>query len=200
MILLEIFFGLILLLVVVAIVVLFAMFGELASRVPESDRTGTVIYDSAQIGTRPDQWPEPLRHCQDGTAQLVVLSPTCTTCRSVAEQIMREPTPATELALVISCSTRESGEAFIQEHDLGALVHYIDVGGQWVTHGFGISVSPCALLLRDGMLVTALLFQEFATLQDAIPVHLSSEEISWASSGNQAPEPKDMRDAASSQV
>lgn len=195
----DILFGVVLLLLVVAIVILFAMLGELASRVPapaEPDRTVRPI-DTADIGAVAEEWPASLEdilaQSSQATAMLAVLSTSCTTCEQVAEQIASEqrragrPTPG--LAVIISCPVDRVGEDFAERHGLGAVPHYVDAGGRWVASSFGVTISPSALLLRNGVLTSALMFHDFSAMQDAVSEQSTSKEERWLTKPVPAREP-----------
>lgn len=192
----SILFGLVLLLLVVAVVVLFAMFGELASRVPgraEPDRT-VRPYEHARIGATPAMWPDPVgdfvAQRRSTTAVLIVLSTLCTSCQAVAEQIAterRDKRVALDSVLVISCAVHERGQEFVDRYGLHSTLHYIDAGGNWVADSFGITVSPCALLIEDGALAAALVFQDYMALQAAVPTATTNKETAWSNTHAMVP-------------
>jgi hypothetical protein len=151
-----------------AIALLFAMVGELASRVPEFSRAinrdQLRPVEGAKIGHVPASWPAPLgRLANDDNALLLVLSSACASCEEVGRQLHNEA-PNTGLAIVISCGSRETGEAFVTRHDLRSHDHFIDVGGNWVRGEFGVMVSPAGLVLRRGRLESALIVQELKSV------------------------------------
>jgi hypothetical protein len=189
----DIFFGVTLLLLVVAIVVLFAMLGELASRIPAAAEPERAVrpLDRARIGAAPAEWPAPLEdllaQSRQATAMLVVLSTSCATCQTVAEQIAQEQRyagrPKPGFAVLVSCAAAGMGEEFVERHGLEAVPHFVDAGGRWVSNSFGISVSPCVLLVENGVLTSAFVFQDFAAMQTAVqtavPQRSTSKEERW---------------------
>lgn len=195
----QIVYGLVLLLLVLAVVVLFAMLGELASRVPASTEPDRTVwpFDQARLGAVPDYWPEPIADfvSQRGTetVELIILSSSCTSCKAVAAQLtaLKREDPALDLAAfpVITCSTRERGEQFVATHGLQVVPHFIDEGGAWVSGNFDVTLSPCALLFDDGALTSALAFQDFTALQESVRTRAAEREYSWetlSSSGRTA--------------
>ena len=194
----DILFGVVLLLLVVAIVILFAMLGELASRIPaaaEPDRTVRPI-DTARIGAVAAEWPasleDVLAHSSQAPAMLAVLSTACSTCQTVAVQIANEQRragrPKPGLAVIVSCPVDRVGEDFVERQGLGAVPHYVDAGGRWVAESFGVTISPSALLLRNGVLTSAHMFHDFTAMRDALSERPTSKEERWISNPIPAPE------------
>ncbi|MCM4080893.1 hypothetical protein [Paractinoplanes hotanensis] len=146
----------------VAVVGLFAMMGELASRVPdptpsESDMWPQAL-DEARLGAQPDSWPGELSELSDAAhAVLVVLSTSCTTCGRLAGGVTGEfVVPAETAAVVVACPTEEAGRAFVAEHrGLHGLRVLIDPAGEWTRTAFDVSTSPSALVLSQGRLLSA---------------------------------------------
>lgn len=204
----QVLYGLVLLLLVLAVVVLYAMFGELASRVPEPEEADQNVwaYERARIGAAPAHWPEPIAEFVSrrggDVVELLVLSSSCQSCNAVAGQLVAEKrrNPAAELDVfpIVSCSSRDRGDDFVAKHGLHALEHYIDEGGEWVTGNFGVTLSPCALLIKDGALAKALAFQDFAALQEAVHAHPTGQEDPWESPSTHLPEAEFSRGEASS--
>lgn len=163
-------FGFVLLVVVAAVVLLFAMMGELASRVPESTRRVPVVQPSgdAAIGRVPYVWPAELpdaRRCV-----LLVLSTICGSCVDIATQLSELPGYAEwdELGVVISTSHQGRGDEFVAQHGLDRFRHYVDEGGAWVDEQFDLRVSPVALVFRDGRLDSAYGFNDVAALRNEL--------------------------------
>ena len=95
-----IIFGIALLVVAAAVVVLFAMLGELATRIPAPGptRRDPVVQplEEARLGGVPAYWPPGLRQaCGDRDLVLIVLSTVCSTCADIAFQLTEEPGTAT---------------------------------------------------------------------------------------------------------
>jgi hypothetical protein len=163
--------ALVLLLLAAAVVLLFAMMGELSSRLPgpEGAATGRL---APVTGYRDDvttgDWPAelaPLSH--EPSTALLVLSPICTTCGKVAasltSQILDPP-----VGLVISSHGRASGEEFIARHTLQAIPHFIDDGGAWASSTVGVNQSPTALLFSDGKITGAYSFSDVTAVMQML--------------------------------
>ncbi len=157
------------LLVAAAVVTLFAMLGELYTRLTPAEATPSV--QEAKLGQRPDTWPKELsRLASAADGVLLVLSTSCASCASVAGQLRDRFDPVAGYTTAVALSTNDHGraEAFMREHGLPAESVYVDFGGDWVTGAFGVQTSPSALFLRDGELTSALVFTDVAALQDAV--------------------------------
>jgi len=170
----EIAFGLVLLILSAAVVLLFAMFGELASRVPDRNsaaaKSRVQPVDGALIGRTPERWPTSLSHLADAdVGLLLVLSTSCASCRQVAKQLSAElvRNGAGRIDILVSSASRDFGEDFVQQHGLGRIPYFVDEGGDWVKNEFGVMISPTGLVFKKGRLDAALLFQDLAALQAA---------------------------------
>ncbi|MFG3705348.1 hypothetical protein ACGF7U_11535 [Micromonospora sp. NPDC047670] len=169
-------FGFGLLVVAGAVVVLFAMLGELYARSGGMDGagapgggSGTVrLLDGARIGSRPEHWPAGLAEVADADLRVVlVFSTSCNSCEKAAGEI-GDLADTRDFAVLISTITEERGEDFMNRHELSAMPHHIDVGGEWVAGELGVMTSPSALVFRHGRLVSALLFTDMAALSAAV--------------------------------
>ncbi len=167
------FLSLVVLILTGAVVVLFAMLGELSSRVPAADedaRRRLEAIETARTGRRPDYWPAELAHVAEQEYALVlVLSSSCSSCEQIAGQVSRllDRGPA-NVAVVVACGDRSRGEQFARTHGIDRGVVYIDVEGAWSTGEFGVDTSPAALLIRDGRLQSALLFWDLPAVLAAV--------------------------------
>jgi hypothetical protein len=156
-----------------AVVVLFAMLGELSSRVPSSDddaRRRLESIDTARTGHHASHWPAELAHVAEQEYALVlVLSSSCSSCEQIAGQVrtMLDRGPA-NLAVVVACPARERGEHFAAVHGIDRGVLYIDEAGAWVKGEFAVDTSPAALLFRNGTLQSALLFWDLPAVLNAV--------------------------------
>lgn len=165
-------FGVALLVLAVAVIVLFAMFGELATRVPAAGQTArdpaVRPLQEARLGTSLDRWPAGLAP-PDGQWDrvLLVLSPTCATCADIALQLTEQPghTDWTELGVVVSAMNKRAGDDFVARHGLTAFPCHVDAGGEWISEQFGVRLSPSALVFRDGQLSSAHMFYDVAALR-----------------------------------
>jgi hypothetical protein len=167
----EIAFGVALLVLAGAVVLLFAMFGELASRVGEPEEngrwTGTRPLEEARLGAQPSRWPPELSAVGNAPqGLLLVLSPSCGSCQEVARQLVLEggPSPARPFALAVSCSAGEVGRNFIEEQSLEPYPHFIDEAGEWVRTELDVHSSPVGLFFADGRLVAAHVFGDVNAL------------------------------------
>lgn len=165
-------FGVALLVLAAAVVVLFAMLAELASRVPDQStpyRNPAVNpIEGARLGHSADVWPAGLP-TMDRTV-LLVLSTICNSCEDVARQLVSDPghTDWAEAALLISTGGRARGEDFVARHRLGVFPHFIDEGGKWASGEFGVQASPTALVFHGERLESAFEFNDVAALRAAL--------------------------------
>lgn len=164
-------FGFALLVLTIGMVVLFAMFGELSSRVaepgPPARNTDIVPLDNTRLGHVPEIWAAGLPGERDGLSVLLVLSSTCSSCEDIAAQLRENPGSARwdRTAIVISTARRLTGEDFANSYGLSQFPHYIDEGGKWVSGEFGVQSSPSALVFDGGQLIAAYIFHDVAALQ-----------------------------------
>ena len=170
-----IIFGIALLVVAAAVVMLFAMLGELATRIPAPGppRRDPVVQplEEARLGSIPAYWPPGLRQADgDRDLVLIVLSTVCSTCADIAFQLTEEPGHSDwgELAVVVSTGSESAGQSFITQHRLTAFRWFIDTGGDWISQQFGVRVSPTALAFSDGRLSSAYGFHDVAALRAKI--------------------------------
>jgi hypothetical protein len=175
---LDIVFGCVLLAVIAALVLLFAMFGELASRMPAERRPerSADVYplEDARLGVEPERWPESLAGISGaaGTSIVLVLSTACTTCDDVAAQVSGELDQggAGDLAVVVSTGDEERAWTFIDRYGLRRLPHHIDDKGQWVGDEFNVRMSPTAMVFQSGRLHSAMVFQDVNALRATVTV------------------------------
>ncbi|WP_433344673.1 hypothetical protein [Micromonospora sp. CA-111912] len=164
-------FGFALLVLAGAVVVLFAMLGQLSTRSGGGAAAGTSgvrLLEEARIGTTPSSWPAGLSGAGEGPLRIVlVLSTACSSCRTVAAQLIGGSDVA-DVAVVISTGDAIVGAEFVADNGLARLPHHVDEGGDWVRGEFGIAMSPVALVFRDGTLISALAFTDFAMLRATV--------------------------------
>jgi hypothetical protein len=171
----EVVFAVALLILAAAVVLLYAMVAELASRTPASDGSRSTALrpvPDAPLGRAPAAWPAALAGlAQRDTALLLVLSTACGSCADVAVQLRAaeraDPAAAAEIGLVVSCGTADAGREFLQTHGLAGFPHLIDEDGGWVSEEFEVRVSPTGLILHGGQLEAALLFSDLTALRAA---------------------------------
>lgn len=158
----------------IGMLVLFAMMGELAARVPQGGgpERSTVIdpLETERIGHAPEHWPPGLSHLKQGDGCLLVLSSSCTSCQDVAMQVTRNPGHLEwqEMAVLVSAFDARAGKEFVSRHGLGPVPHYVDERGSWVMGEFSIRQSPVALTFSGGQLMAAYSFHDVAALRAAI--------------------------------
>jgi hypothetical protein len=174
----ELVLALVVLILAAAVVLLFAMLGELASRVSgtENRRPSQDVrpVPEARVGAEPTRWPAELAgYATADRALVVVLSTACGTCEAVAAQLV--DAAAGDMAIVVSCASRESGEIFVERHKLTFLPHYVDVNGDWVQGETGVAVSPSGLAFHRGRLDSALTFADLSAWRSV--VELKEKEV-----------------------
>jgi hypothetical protein len=169
----DIFFGVVLLVLTGALVLLFAMLGELASRLPSPEQPGrskdVAPLEEARLGGAPEYWPAPFTGLVDRAdpAYLFVLSTACSSCRDIAQQVSAELDlgKAGDIGVVISSANRLRAEEFASEYGLQRLPYYVDENGDWASTEFNIRMSPTALVVDQGRAVSALVFHEIDALR-----------------------------------
>lgn len=160
----------------VAVVGLFAMMGELSSRVaaaqdePQETAPPRPIGD-ARLGATAEQWPAEIAHLSHvDKAVIAVLSTICASCARIASG-QTGPLPAVD-GLLISCPRPSRGTEFVDENPMlrGYPVAF-DVEGAWLTSNFEVDVSPSVLVFEQGRLVSA------HTFTTAPSLHLLGSEL-----------------------
>ncbi|MFJ7494565.1 hypothetical protein ACIQZB_25850 [Streptomyces sp. NPDC097727] len=153
-----------LLLLTAAVVVLFAMMGELASRTaaaPAAASTALSPLEEYRLGAVVDEWPEPLAALGAGSRSVVlVLSTICASCAKVAGQLSEGALTGVtgSIGVAISCAEQADGDDFVLRHGLADLPHLVDVRGAWVAGSFSVAQSPTALVFDNGVLSEGYLF------------------------------------------
>jgi hypothetical protein len=174
----ELVFGAVILILAAAIVLLFAMLGELNSRLP-TDQGGAAAQrdsaifplDEARLGVEPATWPSELPPIDGADPRTVlVLSTACSTCQDVAHQLDDElgRGEGGDMAVVLSTADRRRAEDFVRRYRLDRLPVYVDEGGAWVGEELGVRMSPTALVMASGRLESALIFQDVSALRAAV--------------------------------
>lgn len=166
-----------LLLLTIAIVVLYAMMGELASRLPaEGSDAANWMQELAgsRIGASAAVWPDnllPFANMQHGV--VLVLSPTCTTCNKVAGELGKIADGF--VGVVVSAGDRKAGEDFLATNAIGRFRHFVDEGGAWTTGNFDVSTSPTALVFKKGVLTQAYNFGSIDAIKEVITTNVREE-------------------------
>ena len=159
------------LLLAAAVVMLFAMLGELSSRVPVLPAGAAPMDDEARLGHRPDAWPPELAGVAAAPdAVLLVLSTACVSCNRVAEHLRDgfDPLPGQATGIALSTPDPARAERFLREHGLPSESVYVDVGGAWVPAEVGVQTSPSALFFKSGELASATVFPDIESLRTAV--------------------------------
>lgn len=166
----------VLVLLAACIVILFAMFGELAAKGPSagdgtSAPAGQVLpLTDAPIGKQLTSWPLAIGPVfSEARGLLLILSTTCSTCNVIASTLVNDlatgPPRCDEIAVLVSCPDPESGERFVESHDLQGVPHAMDVGGDYSREALGLALSPVAILLSAGMVRGAVGFTSIGELR-----------------------------------
>lgn len=161
-------FGFVLLVLVIATIVLFAMMAELSSRVPGREVANRWARpdEQVQLGVSPATWPPRVVRQRDKDRGIVlVLSPLCESCALVAVQLAADDGEWRDVTLLISALDEQRGLAFINEHHLGRFSWHVDEGGQWVSQNLGVNASPTALVFGQGRLREAYSFNDLPALR-----------------------------------
>lgn len=171
----EIVLGVAVFALTVAVVGLFAMMGELASRVP--DPVAEEIDPDApprplaevRLGAEAERWPAELADVpEQPLAHVLVFGASCGTCRRILSGgtgplDVLDPRPA----IVISASGQAAGAEFVAEHPvLASFPHAIDAGGEWLKQNFGVDTSPSVLVFARGRLQSAHTFAAATMLRN----------------------------------
>ncbi len=167
----DLFFGFVLLLLATGMVALFAMVGELASRVGDPAATAPSAQvepmTGVRLGHRPATWPAGLAAVGSGdTAVLLVLSTVCSSCQVVARQLAEQLAAIDDRpwGVVVTCGDPDQGREFIRYHGLGRTPHFVDVNGDWVRAEFTVQTSPTAVLLAHSTVQAAFAFDDVPAL------------------------------------
>ncbi len=170
----QIFLGFVVLVLAGAVVLLFAMVGELASRIPDTSQrvrsTEVMPVEGARLGSEPASWPKELaRFATAEQGVVLVLSTVCATCEDVASQLSAELDAGrfTDIGVLVSTGERTHGEDFVKRHGLDRVSCHIDELGTWVSGETGVSMSPVALVFREGRLESALSFADLSAVKAA---------------------------------
>jgi len=190
---LFVLFGIMLLILAVAIGVLFAMCAELSNRIGTSGGgtgTGTVANYVRPVG-RPEvylredvTWPQELAGVSSRDAfLLLVLSTSCQTCGTAADELADgwAARGAGRLGLVISTPGISRATTFVSDHGLADIPLFIDDGGEWVTRSLGLSLSPVGLVFIDGRLHESYVFNNVETMW-----HTFTEEVFQCAQSSQS--------------
>jgi hypothetical protein len=169
---LMIVFGFALLVLAAAIIVLFAMLGQLAAGSPGTrsryrDRTLRTV-QTTRMGQAPGTWPAALMGLEDDCV-LIVLSTVCASCADVAGQLREGGyRDWADLGIIVSTAGTLHATDWVAQNGITPFRHHIDEGGQWTGDEFGLRTSPSALIIRGGKLVAAYVFHDVESLRARI--------------------------------
>ncbi|MEV4759741.1 hypothetical protein AB0J86_32240 [Micromonospora sp. NPDC049559] len=167
------------LLITLAIVVLYAMVGELARRIPDGEPAEDPVrpLTEFQQGTAPTHWPDDLSALGDAPQALIlVLSPVCSTCTNVAKELALLAPDKLDIPIgvLVSAAGRNIGEEFAARHSLARYPHLVDEKGAWISGNFGVNISPTGLLMERGALAQA---YSFTKATDLIQTVVKAREV-----------------------
>jgi len=161
-------------LLTLAVVILFAMLGELNARIAQAPAGQAGRPDSVQplpeakLGATVIEFP-------DGLARppgvLLVFSTTCGACQELAPQARGFFAAAGVdlVGIVVSCGSAESGREFVARYGLVDVPGYVDVSGRFSMAALGVGMSPAAVALSpEGAVRSAVVFSSFNALSSWI--------------------------------
>lgn len=159
-----------------AIVILFAMLGQLWARIEarEVSSSSARPLQGAKLGALTHSWPAQLTAGRDDASvrSLVVLSATCTTCQQIGRDLRSTQPPRDYISGVVVTGPRQREiEEFMADFGPFPVPTVPDASGDWVTGEFGVNSSPSLLLFEDMRLVEAYTFNHL----DAIPPLLRND-------------------------
>lgn len=176
-------FGVALLVLAAAVVVVFAMLAELASRVSADDGPDETVLpvEGAVLGRYPGSWPAGLPSAQRSV--VVVLSTICRSCAGVAAQLSDDVTYAQweEFGVLIVATGGVGADEFIERYRLRRFRHHVDENGVWISGEFGVRTSPVALVFRAGRLESAYTFSNLTALRARIDSQSQADSPSQGS-------------------
>jgi hypothetical protein len=154
----------------VAMVGLFAMMGELAARVPDDgaqEDTGPPRpIQQVALDVIPGKWIDEVAYLeQQEFGVAVVFSTSCASCQRIASGATGKLDLPPDAAVVISSSSQELGEQFVEDNPmLRRYRHVVDPGGTWLTENLGVDISPSVLTFQYGRLTSAHTFATASVL------------------------------------
>lgn len=179
-------------LIVMAIIGLFAMMGELTSKVdsleslvqPQTSRDGDQEewlqhWPAKAKGQSPDSWPAELAHLpRQASALLVILSCACQTCSTFARgSLSRLETLPCNVGFLISCPHPDAVGDFLRRHE--ALTTYplaTDMRGDWSRSQLDIDTSPSAVIFMQGAVTDVYTTSSPSSLASVVRQSLEAEE------------------------
>lgn len=167
-----------LVLLVVAVIGLFAIMGELNSRIPAPADTdlGPAIWPVERARTGPlSDWPTALDEVAGSGGVVVVFSTSCATCRKILREEPNQLGYDVRTAVVVVAPDEESGRAFADEHPVLARVPvHVDPEGAWLREAVGLESSPAVFTVGDGRVQEVFNFNRSSALAGLVSA--SAEE------------------------
>lgn len=170
-----ILFAFVLLILAGAVGLLYAMCAELASRVG----TGSAAAAEPARYVRPlgrssiylrdsVSWPPQLAALRsEPDFLLLVLSTSCNSCATIMDQLGKDgwaERSTGRLGVLLSTPGPEIAQEFVAKYGLDQFPLFVDLGGDWVTAAFGLSLSPVGLVFRHGELEESYVFNHLDPL------------------------------------
>lgn len=146
----NVVFAIAILLLAVSVIVLFAMLGELASRLQSTSASRDLSYQPLELAdtTIPGEFPSPL---PSGLDTVVALSSACLSCRA----LLRDAKDLFDAlgskgGVILACRSEEDGKGFLTQAGVSAArrsLIALDPGGEWLRHHLELDVSPSVIFL-----------------------------------------------------
>ena len=157
-----------LVLLVVAVIGLFAMMGELNAKVAASASAADTetIWPAARSRPGPLKgWPQELDQVVRAGGAVVALSTSCATCDKVLSEDPKYFTDGLPKAVVVVSGDLVSAHEFIDEYPvLARMPVYVDPGGEWLREAVGLDSSPAVFTVRDGTVLEVFNFNSASAL------------------------------------
>lgn len=178
-------------LITLAVVALFAMMGDLTSRVEAMANRSTnargdsavndwaTVLENFPTERPPAWWPAEFSHLPDiDQSVVIVLSTSCGSCAHFADGDLGSLSHLSP-CLIISCPTPDRAREFLKRHPFESSQWpiYVDHMGDWSREQLGIDVSPSAVLFHRGQPISAFAMSSPASLAEVVAEATSSEEV-----------------------
>lgn len=188
-----------LVLLVASTIGLFAMFGELASRVDHAtgdgydEKNDSLSPSDHSAGRRIAGWPDSLSEFASADdVLLMLLSPACGSCTRIAPYVAQHPAIVQRevpVALLIPCSSQDVGERFAADAGLPETTRKaFDVDGAWARAELGIDYSPVVVHIQNGKIRGAWVFGSMASIEKLV-TQVTSERSRSCNTANINPSP-----------
>lgn len=161
-----IFIGCALLLLAFAVVVLFAMIGSLASKLPEY---GTAALPEIALGARPESIDFDAMAISPDHRFLLVLSTLCSTCRKILTEISESSGVLNgEIAIILIAGNLGEGNEVLDDAGLAGYPAYVDLEGDWTKSNLGLAQSPSLVVISNGHADAAFPVQRLADIEQRV--------------------------------